>query len=29
MRHILQFSDLHLGSDYDGHLDTVGQWDSN
>lgn len=28
MRHILQFSDLHLGSDYDGHLDTVGQWEA-
>ena len=28
MRHILQFSDLHLGSDYDGHLDTFAQWDA-
>jgi hypothetical protein len=23
---ILQLSDIHLGSNYDGHLDTVGQW---
>ena len=28
IRHILQFSDLHLGSDYDGHLDTFAQWDA-
>jgi len=26
MKHILQFSDIHLGADYGGHLDTQGQW---
>ena len=26
MKHILQFSDIHLGADYGGHLDTQGHW---
>ena len=26
MKHIVQLSDIHLGSDYGGHLDTQAQW---